>query len=63
MDLGVCKKFFYDAYASMPMIFFLPRFVTGSAAVELVSPLLAVDQSSINRIKFCIVAGNHCIQS
>lgn len=30
--------------------------------VELTSPLLAVDQSSINRARFCVVAGTHGIQ-
>lgn len=48
----------------MPMIYFLPRFVIGSADVdvELAGPLLAIEQNSINRIWFCIVAGNHCVQ-
>lgn len=30
--------------------------------IELVSPLLAVDQSSRNRTRFCVAAGSHCIQ-
>lgn len=49
----------------MPVIsLFLLRVITGSAAVEieLGSPLLAVDQSSISGSRFCVVAGDHHIQ-
>lgn len=55
---------FYMTHMSDACDFFIPRFVTGSAAVdvELASPLLAIDQNSINRLWFCIEAGNHCVQ-
>lgn len=46
----------------MPVIslFLLSYHWSAAVEIELGSPLLAVDQSSMSGCRFCVVADNHC---